>query len=119
MLLALGAAAFLAHRHHQGRALVYSLLGAAAAPAFLGVVAAAQEERFTRRRHDADYPRNAVAYCLREAGIAAERLDQVCFYDKPVTKFARILESHLAVAPRGFRTFLMAVPLWLRQKLWT
>ncbi len=83
------------------------------------LIAAAQEERFTRRRHDAAYPARAVAYCLAEAGIAPERVDHVVFYDKPVTKFARILESHLAVAPRGFRAFLMAVPVWLRQKLWT
>ncbi len=83
------------------------------------IVAAAQEERFTRKRHDAAYPANAVAYCLREAGIDAKRLDHVCFYDKPVAKFGRILESHIAVAPRGLKTFLMAVPTWLRQKLWT
>jgi len=83
------------------------------------IVAAAQEERFTLKRHDAAFPAQAVAYCLREAGINAERLDHVCFYDKPVRKFARILESHLAVAPRGARTFLMAMPVWLREKLWT
>jgi carbamoyltransferase len=83
------------------------------------IVAAAQEERFTRKRHDAAYPSNAIAFCLREAGIEAKRLDHVCFYDKPVAKFGRILESHVAVAPRGLKTFLMAVPTWLRQKLWT
>jgi carbamoyltransferase len=83
------------------------------------IVAAAQEERFTRKRHDAAFPTAAVEYCLREAGIQADRLDHVCFYDKPVRKFARILESHLAVAPFGARTFLMAMPLWLREKLWT
>ncbi len=83
------------------------------------IVAAAQEERFTRKRHDAAFPRHAVDFCLREAGIGADALDCVCFYDKPVRKFARILESHLAVAPRGARTFLMAMPLWLREKLWT
>ena len=83
------------------------------------IVAAAQEERFTRKRHDAAFPHRAVEFCLREAGIEASRLDHVCFYDKPVRKFARILESHLAVAPRGARTFLMAMPVWLREKLWT
>ncbi len=83
------------------------------------LVAAAQEERFTRKRHDAAFPARAIEYCLREAGIESKRLDHVCFYDKPVAKFGRILESHVAVAPRGLRTFLMAVPTWLRQKLWT
>lgn len=83
------------------------------------LVAAAQEERFTRKRHDAAFPARSIAYCLREAGIEAKRLDHVCFYDKPVAKFGRILESHVAIAPRGLRTFLMAVPTWLRQKLWT
>ena len=68
------------------------------------LVAAAQEERFTRKRHDAAFPTNAIAYCLREAGIDAKRLNHVCFYDKPVPKFARIVESHLAVAPRGLRS---------------
>ena len=83
------------------------------------IVAAAQEERFTRKRHDAAFPAQSIAYCLREAGIDAKRLNHVCFYDKPVTKFGRIIESHLAIAPRGLRTFLMAVPMWLREKLWT
>ena len=83
------------------------------------IVAAAQEERFTRKRHDAAFPEKAIAWCLAEAGIDAARLDHVCFYDKPVTKFGRILESHLAIAPRGLRTFLMAAPTWLREKLWT
>jgi carbamoyltransferase len=83
------------------------------------IVAAAQEERFTRKRHDAAFPHRAVEYCLAEAGIGADRLDHVCFYDKPVRKFARILESHLAMAPRGVRQFLAAMPVWLREKLWT
>jgi len=83
------------------------------------IVAAAQEERFTRKRHDAAFPTRAVAWCLGEAGIGPERIDHVCFYDKPVRKFARILEMHLAFAPRGVRTFLMAMPVWLREKLWT
>jgi len=82
------------------------------------IVAAAQEERFTRKRHDAAYPEQAVRYCLAEAGITPEQLDLVCFYDKPVAKLARILESYLTVAPRGFLSFAKALPLWLRQKLW-
>ena len=82
------------------------------------IVAAAQEERFTRKRHDAAVPTQAGAWCLAEEGIGAERIDHVCFYDKPVRKFARILETHLAFAPGGVRTFLMALPVWLREKLW-
>jgi carbamoyltransferase len=83
------------------------------------IVAAAQEERFTRKRHDAAFPAKAIAYCLAEAGITTKELDHVCFYDKPVRKFARIIESHVALAPRGIRQFLMAMPVWLREKLWT
>ncbi len=83
------------------------------------IVAAAQEERFTRRRHDAAFPSRAVAWCLAEAGIDIGRVDRVCFYDKPVAKFARIVETHAAVAPRGLRSFLTAMPVWLGQKLWT
>lgn len=82
------------------------------------VVAAAQEERFTRRRHDAAFPSQALAWCLAEAGIAADRIDHVCFYDKPVAKFGRLIETHLAVAPWGLRSFLTALPVWLRRKLW-
>jgi carbamoyltransferase len=81
------------------------------------IVAAAQEERFTRRKHDASFPHNAIAYCLEEAGIAAERLDHVVFYDKPFLKFERLLETYIALAPRGFRSFKMSIPLWLREKL--
>ena len=83
------------------------------------VVAAAQEERFTRKRHDADFPAQAVAWCLAEAGIDAARVDHVVFYDKPVTKFARLLETHAAMAPRGLRSWLTAMPVWLKQKLFT
>ena len=83
------------------------------------IVAAAQEERFTRKRHDASFPRRAVAACLAEAGIEAARVDHVVFYDKPVTKLARVLEMHLAAAPRGFATFLRSLPSWLKDKLWT
>ena len=81
------------------------------------VVAAAQEERFTRRKHDADFPRHAIDYCLAEAGLELGELDLVVFYDKPFLKFERLLETYLAFAPRGFRSFRMALPLWLREKL--
>lgn len=81
------------------------------------VVAAAQEERFSRGRHDARFPRTAIDYCLREAGLTAERLDYVAFYDKPLLKFDRLLETWLAVAPLGFRSFLTTLPGWLREKL--
>src|SRR5665811_2100424 len=81
------------------------------------VIAAAQEERFTRRKHDAAFPHNAIAYCLAEAGITAGNLDHVVFYDKPFLKFERLLETYIALAPRGFRSFKMSIPLWLREKL--
>jgi carbamoyltransferase len=82
------------------------------------VLAAAQEERFTRKKHDDGFPLNAVKYCLAEAGLKKGDLDAVAFYDKPITKFARILETYFSVAPRGLRSFMMALPLWLKQKLW-
>jgi len=82
------------------------------------IVAAASEERFTRKKGDPAFPRHAVAYCLREGGVKTENLDAVGFYDKPILKFGRILESYLGVAPRGFRQFLMAGPLWIKDKLW-
>src|SRR5688572_30651934 len=81
------------------------------------IVAAAQEERFTRKKHDDGFPVNAVEYCLKEAGISAARLDYVGFYDKPLLKFERLLETYLAFAPAGFSSFLAAMPLWFRQKL--
>ena len=81
------------------------------------IVAAAQEERFTRKKADASFPVNAVAYCLREGGITAPDLTAVGFYDKPLLKFERILETYLAVAPRGFGSFLKAGPLWIKDKL--
>jgi carbamoyltransferase len=83
------------------------------------IVAAAQEERFTRKKHDHEFPRNAVEYCLSEGKLRVEELDMVAFYDKPILKFDRILETYIAYAPRGFRTFLKGLPLWLRQKLHT
>jgi carbamoyltransferase len=81
------------------------------------IVAAAQEERFTRKKHDADFPARAVEYCLKEAGITAANLDYVGFYEKPLTKFERLLETYLAYAPAGYRSFRQAMPLWLKQKL--
>ena len=81
------------------------------------IVAAAQEERFSRRKHDARFPVNALRYCLDEAGIALDQVDHIVFYDKPFLKFERLLETYLAFAPRGFRSFRMALPLWLKEKL--
>jgi carbamoyltransferase len=81
------------------------------------IVAAAQEERFTRRKHDHRFPQHAIDYCLAEAGIGADALDLVAFYEKPLVKFERLLETYIAYAPVGFRSFLAAIPLWLRQKL--
>jgi carbamoyltransferase len=82
------------------------------------VVAAAQEERFTRRKHDHRFPSNAAEFCLRHAGITPAGLDYVAFYDKPLLKFERLLETYIDYAPRGLRSFLMAMPLWLKEKLW-
>jgi len=82
------------------------------------IVAAAQEERFTRRKHDFDFPSQAIAWCLAKEGITPAQLDCVTFYDKPFIKFERILETYLAYAPLGIRSFLMAMPLWLKEKLW-
>jgi len=81
------------------------------------IVAAAQEERFTRQKGDASFPRHAIDFCLDRAGVAANELDYVGFYDKPLLKFERILETYLGVAPRGLRSFLMAGPLWIKDKL--
>jgi carbamoyltransferase len=82
------------------------------------IVAAAQEERFTRKKHDAGFPSRAVEYCLREAGITTKELDLVGFYEKPLVKFDRLLETYATYAPRGWRSFLMAMPMWLSEKLW-
>ena len=81
------------------------------------IVAAAQEERFTRIKHDPEFPKHAVDYCLKEAGLTPEQLDYVVFYDKPLQKFDRLLETYLAFAPAGLRSFMMAMPLWLKTKL--
>ena len=83
-----------------------------------GIVAAAQEERFTRVKHDHSFPVNAVRYCLKEAGIGPAELDCVAFYEKPFVKFERILETYLQYCPKGLGSFLMSIPLWMRQKLW-
>jgi carbamoyltransferase len=81
------------------------------------IVAAAQEERFTRKKHDPAFPARAVEYCLRHAGLSSQDLDYVAFYDKPLTKFERLLETYLAYVPSGFRSFRLAMPLWLKDKL--
>jgi carbamoyltransferase len=81
------------------------------------IVAAAQEERFTRKKHDASFPHHAIAYCLGAAGAKLSDIDHVAFYDKPFLKFERLLETYIALAPRGFRSFQMALPLWLKEKL--
>src|SRR6185436_18644574 len=82
------------------------------------IIAAAQEERFTRKKHDSSWPAHAVAYCLSAAGINARDLDYVAFYDKPLIKFERLLETYVAYAPVGLKSFIKAMPLWLKQKLW-
>jgi carbamoyltransferase len=81
------------------------------------IIAAAQEERFSRIKHDAGFPANAIEYCLREAGIALHQIDYIAFYDKPFLKFERLLETYTAFAPRGFQSFRAAIPVWLREKL--
>jgi carbamoyltransferase len=82
------------------------------------IIAAVQEERFTRKKHDHDFPINAIKYCLHEAGIASQDLDYVAFYDKPIIKFDRILETYLSYAPEGIKSFIKAIPLWIRKKIW-
>src|SRR5580704_17521992 len=81
------------------------------------IVAAAQEERFTRKKYDERFPVQAIEYCLKEAGIDADQLDYVGFYDKPYLKFERLLETYLSYAPRGYVSFLKSMPVWLNQKL--
>ncbi len=82
------------------------------------IIAAAQEERFSRRKHDAGFPGGAVEYCLREGGVGSEGPDAVVFYERPLDKFVRLLETYLSIAPRGLRSFVTAMPLWLKEKLW-
>ena len=81
------------------------------------IIAAAQEERFTRVKHDSSFPNHAISYCLKEAGISAKDLDHIVFYDKPFLKFERLLETYLAFAPRGFKSFATSLPVWLKDKL--
>jgi len=82
------------------------------------IVAAAQEERFSRRKHDYRFPEAATAYCLKQGGLAPDQIDLVAFYDKPFLKFERLLETYLAFVPMGLGSFLAAMPLWIKQKLW-
>ncbi|MDX1424174.1 MAG: carbamoyltransferase [Kiloniellales bacterium] len=81
------------------------------------IVAAAQEERFTRKKHDSEFPKHAIEYCLETAGVGLDDFDFVAFYDKPFLKFERLLETYLAFAPRGFQSFRMAIPVWIKEKL--
>ena len=81
------------------------------------ILSAAQEERFTRRKHDARFPRLAIEYCLGQSGLSLSEIDYVAFYDKPFLKFERLLETYMAFAPHGFKSFRTAMPIWLREKL--
>jgi carbamoyltransferase len=81
------------------------------------VIAAAQEERFTRIKHDAGFPHHAIVYCLAEARIDADKIENVVFYEKPFVKFERLLETYLAFAPKGFVSFFKAMPIWIKDKL--
>ena len=81
------------------------------------IIAATQEERFTRKKHDHTFPSNAIQYCLKDTGIEGIDLDYVAFYDKPFLKFERILETYLSFAPMGIRSFLKAMPLWVKKKI--
>ena len=82
------------------------------------IIAAAQEERFTRKKHDAGFPENAIRYCLAESGLSLSDVDEVVFYDKPLVKFERLLETYLSYAPNGLRSFIAAMPVWLKEKLY-
>ena len=81
------------------------------------IIAAAQEERFSRKKHDADFPRNAIDFCLRHAGLTIDQVDQVAFYDKPFLKFERLLATYVTTAPRGFLSFQKSMPLWVKEKI--
>ena len=83
------------------------------------IVAAAQEERFSRKKHDESFPENAIEFCLKFGGVSREEIDHVAFYDKPLLTFERLLETYIDFAPRGFRSFIKAMPVWLTEKLWT
>ena len=80
------------------------------------IIAAVQEERFTRKKHDASFPQNAIKYCLEEGNIHANQIDKVVFYEKPFVKFERLLETYLAFAPKGFTSFAKAMPVWIKDK---
>jgi predicted NodU family carbamoyl transferase len=82
------------------------------------IIAAAQEERFTRIRHDQEFPTQAIKYCLKHAGITIDKVDYVGFYDKPLIKFERILTTYVATWPRSYPSFIKSMPLWLRKKMW-
>ena len=82
------------------------------------IVAAVQEERFSRIKHDPSFPAQAIEYCLSQANVSLDQLDAIIFYDKPLLKFERLLETYFANAPRGFRSFLRAMPIWLKEKLY-
>ena len=81
------------------------------------VVAAAQEERFTRIKHDPSFPKESIKFCLKEANITLEEVNYIAFYDKPLIKFERLLETYMAFAPKGFKSFSLSMPIWLREKL--
>ena len=81
------------------------------------ILAAAQEERFTRDKHTPDFPVNAIKYCLEESGFTLDELDAIVFYDKPLLKFERLLETYYSFAPKGLRSFLKAIPVWLNEKM--
>jgi carbamoyltransferase len=81
------------------------------------IIAAAQEERFTRKKHDASYPKNAINYVLKESDIKLSQVDHVVYYEKPFLKFERLIETYVAFSPKGFKSFLTSMPLWLSEKL--
>lgn len=81
------------------------------------IIAAAQEERYTRKKHDASFPSNAVKFCLKDANIKLNDLDAIVFYDKPLLKFERLLETYYAYAPKGFLSFFKAMPVWMKEKI--
>ena len=81
------------------------------------IIAAAQEERFTRKKNDSRFPKNAIKYCFETANITPKQIDHIAFYDKPFIKFERLLETYIALAPRGFKSFRTAIPIWLKEKL--
>lgn len=82
------------------------------------IVAAAQEERFTRKKHDSRFPTHAVRYCVEEGGLDIRELSHLVFYDKPLVKFERLLETYLSYAPKGLKSFMAAMPVWLKEKLY-